>query len=322
MAQGFSDDAAIRAYIKALEEALVTSASSYLRLHTSVSPTTNRIAVSSGIRSSGMQGFSEEGIPAEWDMAIGEVYGYRWWKLTVPASLCGWEEAAGGPISGRLTGANNQSWGSGRQEAECTSSAPYPGWDDLLAGRPPLRHEPPEYRKPCGCGFWAYFDPMLQVDAVLGGMSGQIPVRHRGEAQIPVFGVVRGTGRVIIGEKGFRSQYAEIVGLCVADAAKDMLKWTFSTIGRYSEPSRPDDRMSVLRSALRGSMWGTPYASGGRVSNGTEYVAPAGEATRLFRFATVETILAESYPGAKIFCDQDDMVKYFPPDSNYAPRTA
>lgn len=295
--------------------------------------TTNRIQVNSGITSTGMNGFSESGSPGEWDMAIGEVYGYRWWKLSVPARLAGWngllpayrEHAM---QEHPLMGANNHFWSPGKQEAGCTASNSYPSWDHLLRGQKPLVHEPPEVREPCGCGFWAYFDPMLEVENVLGGFNGQVPTRSGNSAYLPVFGVVKGTGRVIIGEKGFRSQYAEIIGLCVSDSAKKFLKWDF-TEGR-GDSADDWDNTYYLRKALRGM-----YTSGGGmrgVTSGSSYryysydsrtpeqVKQAPEEERLYRYATVEHLLSESYPGAKVFCDQADMVKYFPPDPNYGQR--
>lgn len=291
--------------------------------------TTNRIQVNSGITSTGMNGFSESGSPGEWDMAIGEVYGYRWWKLSVPAQLAGWND----PLSAYrehvtqarpLMGANNHFWSPGKQEAGCTASNSYPSWNHLLLGQQPLVHEPPEVREPCGCGFWAYFDPMLEVENVLGGFNGQVPTRSGNSVYLPVFGVVKGTGRVIIGEKGFRSQYAEITGLCVSDSAKNFLKWNFIK----ERGIRTDDRDYYLRNALRGmyassgSAWnvGSGYSLYSYDSRTPENVEQAPEEERLYRYAAVEHLLSEAYPGVKVFCDQADMVKYFPPDPNYGQR--
>ena len=296
----------------------------------------NRIQVNSGITSTGMNGFSESGSPDEWDMAIGEVYGYRWWKMAVPVELAGWMRASSVYREFEiqehpLLGANSYYWTPGRQEAVCKVETAYPSWPSLIQGVPPLKHEPPEVLEACGCGFWAYFDPMLEVDNVLGGFNGQVPARSGNAAYLPVFGVVKGTGRVIIGEKGFRSQFAEIVGLCVADSTKNFLKWKFS----QANPAFRDDydQSYYLRAALKGSLgyFGNSYASmwsgggSGRLYSydsrqPEEYIVQASDSERLSRYASVEHILSEAYPGARVFCDQYDMVRYFPPDPNYGSR--
>jgi hypothetical protein len=54
----------------------------------------------------------------------------------------------------------------------------------------------------CGCGFWAYW---LPSDAISGTYSE------------PVIGVIEGSGKVILGERGFRSRYAVIRALAVSN---------------------------------------------------------------------------------------------------------
>lgn len=170
--------------------------------------------------STGLNGFSEEGVPDNWDFAIGEVMGYRWWKLAIPAGMAGYEMAPVYRVEDHpLQGANSKSWYNGVNEAAC---APSYLWGYTGSNRS-FQHEPPEYRESCACGFWAYFDPDIRVEHVLGGLDRAV-ANNMGEfAQIPVYGVVRGTGRVIIGEKGFRSQYAEILGLAIPDCVPVML---------------------------------------------------------------------------------------------------
>jgi hypothetical protein len=104
---------------------------------------------------------------------------------------------------------------------------------------------------------------------------------------------------VIIGEKGFRSQYAEIVGLCVSDRAKDQLKWNILKYGS----KRADYRWRSVTDALYGEM---------------EYVEQASSQERLRRIAFVEAGLSVSYPDALVLSDQEALTKYFPPDRNYA----
>lgn len=252
----------------------------------------NGSSVTTGITSSGMAGFSESGAPREWDLAVGEIYGYRWWQIKVPAELAGFT-GYGEDFrftENPLTGANNQRWKPGRNEAVCTNAySKLPTWSDLLAGTDPCEHEPPEIRTACGCGFWAYFDKDLNVDSVISGLTGDNPQRSGTTVRLPVFGVIRGTGRVIIGTKGFRSQYAEIVGLCVSDRAKSQLRWW-------------------LVPALEETWFG---------SSGAAVIRQASDSERLGRIAAIEAVLSVSYPGARIFCDQEALAKYFPPDKNY-----
>jgi hypothetical protein len=50
----------------------------------------------------------------------------------------------------------------------------------------------------CGCGFWAYWEPL-----------------NASETSRRIAGVIEGSGKVILGDRGFRSQYAVIRGLAV-----------------------------------------------------------------------------------------------------------
>jgi hypothetical protein len=67
-------------------------------------------------------------------------------------------------------------------------------------------HDPSEvpYEK-CGCGFYAYWDSGLSTGALLGKVT-QTPF---------VIGVMEGHGSVLIGEKGFRSEFAKLLGVAV-----------------------------------------------------------------------------------------------------------
>lgn len=279
--------------------------------------TSGKVSVNTGITSTGMSGFSEKGEPGEWDMAVGEVYGYRWWKIAVPARFAGYMDKSehGVEVSpAPLIGANSQPWKPGKNEAVCTAyRTSVPTWDDLLAGRARgIVHEPPEYRTACGCGFWAYFDKDLDVDRVLGGLAGKNPNLMSGTVWLPVFGVVKGTGRVIIGTKGFRSQYAEIIGLCVSDRARQQLSWYI----REEKPSRPEYywNNNIVRAMSGPPGW---YTDRGYLSSSRDVIRQASDKERLYRIATVEALLSTAYPDARIFSDQAALVKYFPPDKNY-----
>lgn len=270
---------------------------------------------------SGMQGFSEKGAPEDWDLAIGEVYGYRWWKIQVPAKFAGYLEAPDRTLDAshsRLIGANLQPWDNKRMEAKCTASSTKnaPSWDDLLEGRKPVMHEPPEIRVACGCGFWAYFDQHLDVDQHFSNLSSGKPHRTADLVELPVFGVIKGTGRVIVGEKGFRSQYAEIVGLCLPELAQNQLGW-------WTKPVVTEDyRDYRLRRARNTNFYSAAMGSPGWYTTDNRRTATESvEATRdevMGRIAFVEGMLSTLYPDAKLMSDQDALCAYFPPDKNYS----
>ncbi len=269
---------------------------------------------------SGMSGFSEKGQPQDWDLAIGEVYGYRWWKIQIPARFAGYLEAPEktvGPNTVRLIGANNQPWGAGVQEAKCTSTfRAAPSWTDLLDGRAEaITHEPPEIREACGCGFWAYFDQFLPVTTHFGDLGGGKPYRTYGDmVEIPVFGVVKGSGRTIIGEKGFRCQYAEIVGLALPEIAQTQLSWN-TTDWQIADTARNQVRNTTFYNAVMGGPgW---YETDGRTAT-PQHTIPAPRDEVMGRVAFVEGLLSTVYPDAKIMSDDTALRAYFPPDRNYS----
>lgn len=269
------------------------------------------------IGTTGIPGFSEQGSPEEWDLAVGEIYGYRWWKLMIPARLAGYldapEEYSLSEQHQHLVGANNGNWKAGRNEAVC---------DAFNRGEFTRCHEPPEIRVDCGCGYWAYFDKNLSVGAHFSSLNRPTPKladeylfsTAPAFVEIPVFGVVKGTGRVIIGDKGFRSQYAEIFGLCLPYVAQQQLGWwikqNFTVIppAPYMGMTRGPEAQTVFN-ALTGRD-GQP-----KLEIRMEGCQPFVQGSRI---ATVEAMLSEAYPGARIFSDQDTLTGYFPPDSNYA----
>lgn len=280
------------------------------------------------ITSTGIDGFSEKGAPDEWDMAIGEVHGYRWWKLPVPATLAGfkvrgYDQYFASTYRGLLTGANNCTWTDGKQTARCTATS-YSFSFSTTPVHLGLTHEPPEYREPCGCGFWAYFDKQLDVQEIMSGFYHDTPRFNGIYIDLPIFGVVRGTGRVIIGEKGFRSQYAEIIGLCVPPKAVKLLSWNvdmgrgYGSYGnRYEEGYASGSVWNALGGSAGASVWGTPGAGNYTSDNGCDY-RPVERSQLMARIATVEAWLSHEYPSARILSDQSALTRYFPPDKNYA----
>lgn len=255
---------------------------------------------------SGLAGYSERGAPEAWDLAMGEVYGYRWWYLVVPPELVGYIGCTDRVTTrryGTLYGANNQSWQDGRLEARCTSNTSMRSFSFTMDRQHPV-HQPPETREACGCGFWAYFNRGLAVDEVMSGQfAGKFPALLSYGAVIPVFGVVKGTGRVIIGEKGFRCQYAQIMGLCIPPVTVNQLSW-------WLAPGMDEHKFAT--GGIIGVITGDHGSEGGYKRE------KCSEAEHVTRIAQMEAVLSATYPGAKLFTSQDLLTQYYPPDKNYS----
>jgi hypothetical protein len=249
-----------------------------------------------------MQGYSEHGTPEDWDMAIGTIRGYRWFKIEIPESWAGvlirsvrpgYYDATGKPDVQdegmreladnelpSLFGAYGGQWEDGVNEAKCRRN---------LATRrgAGFNHEPPEIREACGCGFWAYFDENLPCSQVLSKWQ-QAGAGYRG---IAVLGCVEGSGRVIVGEKGFRSQYAKIAALTIGQVAvSGLMYWT--------DPSQS----------------GYGRGPGGSYGNAT---VQCSDEELYARLAKIEDMLSRKYPSARIVSSEANLRGLFPPDKNY-----
>lgn len=141
------------------------------------------------ITSSGMKGFSEQAAPEDWDLAIGLIKGFRKWSI-VPPNIEGEPDQV-------LKGSYGKNFldhtmlPDGRRVGICHHNN---------SGHPP---EEVPADNGCGCGWWAYWAP---EEAQKHGGDG-------GMGSINVTIAVEGTGRVVIGQKGFRSQYVKVVGI-------------------------------------------------------------------------------------------------------------
>jgi hypothetical protein len=147
-------------------------------------------------RTSGAPGFQETAVP-DWDMAIGKLLGYRKWTLTMPTS----DDVDFEPNDGdepELVGSYSQNFLShykmsdGRRVAVCANTAATHPKDDVPADND------------CGCGWWAYWSPKEADNH--GGHGGSL-------YDMSVTVAVEGSGRVVIGQKGFRAQYLKIIGI-------------------------------------------------------------------------------------------------------------
>lgn len=262
--------------------------------------------------STGMSGYSEKGIPEEWDFGFGSVTGYRWWWWHVPPRFAGYvdqEWAEGRNAFSYLIGAYRGEWEPGRIEAKCgvSGSGINSFRFERLNNHEDNEHLPPANR--CGCGFWGYFDPDLPMSQILGS-AGQGPKITRDSylgsvptVKIPILGAIEGTGRVVIGEKGFRSQYAKLKALCVPDEARKVLShWVAETPkGTASKNDLPDSDFAYIESGGTGRY---------------EY-RDATESEIMSRLTEAEEVLSELYPDAKVCPDRNSMIKQFPKDEYY-----
>jgi hypothetical protein len=132
------------------------------------------------------------GLPFEF--AVGEVYGLRMWHMDSYGRLRArnWEGAP--PWR---PGVNVARCRCVKREAEAPSfllSASYRWVVDDNPG-----HEVPSEQ--CGCGFYAYTD----------SLHAEVTPYIKSDGEEPVLGVIKGTGRTLIGTQGFRCEKAEIV---------------------------------------------------------------------------------------------------------------
>lgn len=244
------------------------------------------------IRSTGLHGYSEQGAPDDWDLAMGTVRGYRWWKIDIPESWAGVRSRDDeGPKKlednevPRMVGANQQEWKPGKIEAKCVKNLGFSAID--------RNHEPPEWRTSCGCGFWAYFDKDLRCDEVLYNWQ-RSTTQGKGWTGIAVFGTVRGSGRVIVGEKGFRSQYAEVESLAIgACSVRELMTWDVQA--KEGGPK-------------------SYYMDGWGVSSNK--VAASDEEV-LSRMAMIEDLLGRAYPNARILSSEKALTCLYPPEPGY-----
>lgn len=141
---------------------------------------------------SGMKGFSEEITPTDWDFAMGVIKGFRKWSIK--------------PDEDVLQGSYNKDFLShemlpdGRRVGTCHQSG--------------SKHPPEEVPADtgCGCGWWAYWAPEEAHKHGGGGGVGSINVTI----------AVEGSGRVVIGQKGFRSQYVRVSGIAPESPDADL----------------------------------------------------------------------------------------------------
>lgn len=228
-----------------------------------------------------MTGFSGQST-LDFDFAVGCVRGLRKWNMPGPTLDNDPTSAEKNWPSAPLRGATGYLWDRGVLEAVCNNG---------------YRHQPPVDRDPntgtaCGCGYWAYWttNALSSHGSMFTG---------GGASSLPVVGIIEGTGRVLIGENGFRSQRARIVALAPA----------FCITGEVA-PWYPNPYNDPYRDPRR-----DPYLAFGKEHRGEE------EHAELVRKATqqadawmgvITDRLGVLYPDARVFATASGMLASVP----------
>lgn len=160
----------------------------------------------------GMEGFGNDSEPRdtssdEWPFATGSVVGYRWWTYEVHKGYCPRrQDALSNCLCGIchpvLSGSFDTEWQGSRLDAVCkgTGITWTPHWTQQIVNMKCKRVL--DYPSTCGCGIWAYWRLPHSAKSVSG-------------YSYPVGGRIEGSGRVVIGERGFRCERARITHLAV-----------------------------------------------------------------------------------------------------------
>jgi hypothetical protein len=140
------------------------------------------------------------------DLIPAALRGYRQW------SLIGYLTSRG-RTPPHLFGSYGQAWLAPTMQARCGNE--FAVMADRAAGD---LHEAPH--DGCRCGIYAYYRP----DAVGPDLPGR------------VFGVVEATGRILLGDRGFRAEHARILALCGSDSAMDWAAQRYPGVASFPTP--------------------------------------------------------------------------------------
>lgn len=198
----------------------------------------------------GMPGFDGMG---SFELAPGRVFGVRGWTLnSAPLyespALSNWQPQL-------LRGRTGFSWEPGVNEAVCNYDRTHLPPIDFNANG-----------EPCGCGFWGYW---------------KLPPGFRSQhGRLEIEGVIEGTGRTVIGERGFRCQQARIIALAPS--------FTIDTkvTGQHS---RSDIDQQLIEARDRANAW----------------------------LGHIQVRLGAMYPQAQVFATVNGMLAAFPPGEKY-----
>lgn len=222
-----------------------------------------------------MTGFDNQGL------ALGEVYGFRWWNYHAGDDLAFLRggEALPGPL---LRGSRGY-WTPGENAARCLLGA----------------HNEPAPQENCGCGMWAYWTPE----------AAPIPAGRR------VAGVVKGYGDTLIGDQGCRCQLTKIVALSFEKVERSPDP-TVPVVQGWV-PAPPE---GVRWGQLRGAM-DTYMAFGGRPRYVPDTRPPNRPMVDdLAAQAALEIRLGERY-GVPVYTTIDIMLAMHPLTTDYLPQS-
>jgi hypothetical protein len=228
-------------------------------------------------------------------LVLGAVTGYRWWTLPAPDFNSDPGRADRTWQPGLLKG-HYDTWQPGVNTAGCHPRgycAPHdPAEIPLLSG---------------GCGFWAYWLPQ--------------PHELRRDGTMPVFGVIRASGKILIGEDGFRAARARLLAVYPS--------FTLAVRAAEYRPRRcPDTAGALARAGFTGRV--TDYGSAGYDPDGemelavrdvTQAEDPEGYDLAEAWMAVIGDRLRTLYPGTEVCETLDLLLAKYPPDKNYAPKT-
>lgn len=192
-----------------------------------------------------LEGFQEKGAPEAWDMAVGTVRGYRWWNVHMffvrrgsvydrytgvsfrnemgqpgsfghnPMNPSPWVPCYDrSSVTGMHGGTWKRDWAvkDGWHTAVCPSETVHKSALLARIGHPG-KHAVPDPE--CGCGFWAYWNRLSSTD--FASHPWVAYERNYGyTVTVPLAGVVEGSGRTIIGERGFRAERVRITDLAMS----------------------------------------------------------------------------------------------------------
>jgi hypothetical protein len=230
--------------------------------------------------STGMHGFTEQG-SGEFDLAVGTVRGLRQWDLQPPdlnsdPARANWTPP---PMKG-ATGAFL--WKAGVNEASCNKDRSH---------KPPVDVDSRGH--PCACGFWAYWD--IRALATGGAMS------VNPKTGLPITGLIEGTGRTLVGERGFRCQRARIIALAPAFSVQ---AYTRPDYGDTYQRHMPRSRVVTDQPTFR------PLSEYARQQEDLERERETYEAQQRADawMATIQDRLGLMYPGARVFATLKGML--------------
>ncbi len=214
----------------------------------------------------GMTGFAGAGeLDFEPEFTMKPVRGLRQWTLKMPDLRNDPHQAdseRGGWSREPLTGVTGWAWPDGMTEALCGN-----GHDHI----PPVEALPDGKRD--GCGFWAYWS--------LAELAGHGSSGSQGR---PVLGIIEGYGRVLLGERGFRSQRAKIIALAPAFTVRSEVTLLSPEI--YGEKQRDRTEEARQRGQQHADAW----------------------------MAVIQDRLGQLYPSARVFATTGGMLASVPPD--------